>query len=335
RRPGLGAVPGDPHPGGVGDPARVRGAARGGQPGTGDALRGLAFPAPPPGARRGRGSRRTAAAAARARPCGTRRGGARPGRTARPSRRGDPGRGGRRRRGDRPVRRRRGRAGRSLRGRHRHRPDRLVHRASRHRRRLDAGRHAGPGLAAGERLGRAPRPAEPAPLPPHAQRRPRRGPGHGRPRTAPLPGGGTARPAAAEEHRPAPHPLRLSAPPRFWAPAPPQGPQVTTVNVRFRVRLADMSSFAEARIDLDAISGNIALLAERAAGALVMGVVKADGYGHGMIPAARAALAGGATWLGTAFIAEALRLRAAGIDAPVLAWLVPPGEPLTEAIDAG
>lgn len=110
---------------------------------------------------------------------------------------------------------------------------------------------------------------------------------------------------------------------------------MTTVNTRFRARLADMSSFAEARIDLDAISGNIALLAERAAGALVMGVVKADGYGHGMIPAARAALAGGATWLGTAFIAEALRLRAAGIDAPVLAWLVPPGEPLTEAIDAG
>lgn len=96
-----------------------------------------------------------------------------------------------------------------------------------------------------------------------------------------------------------------------------------------------MSSFAEARIDLDAISGNIALLAERAAGAQVMGVVKADGYGHGMVPAARAALAGGATWLGTAFIAEALQLRAAGIDAPILAWLVPPGEPLTEAIDAG
>ncbi len=86
-----------------------------------------------------------------------------------------------------------------------------------------------------------------------------------------------------------------------------------------------MSSFAEARIDLDAISGNIALLAERAAGALVMGVVKADGYGHGMIPAARAALAGGATWLGTAFIAEALRLRAAGIEVYVTPITPRPG----------
>ena len=40
-----------------------------------------------------------------------------------------------------------------------------------------------------------------------------------------------------------------------------------------------------------------------------MAVVKADGYGHGMVPAARAALAGGATWLGTADLAEALALR--------------------------
>ncbi|TDQ51429.1 alanine racemase [Actinorugispora endophytica] len=96
-----------------------------------------------------------------------------------------------------------------------------------------------------------------------------------------------------------------------------------------------MPSFAEARVDLDAISANVAVLVERAAGALVMGVVKADGYGHGMVPAARAALAGGATWLGTAFIDEALGLRAAGIDAPLLAWIVPPGEPIAEAVEAG
>lgn len=91
---------------------------------------------------------------------------------------------------------------------------------------------------------------------------------------------------------------------------------------------------AEARIDLAAIRDNVALLAERADGAAVMAVVKADGYGHGLVPAARAALAGGASWLGTAFVEEALALRAAGVAAPVLAWLAAPAEPLAEAITA-
>src|SRR5690348_4011424 len=69
----------------------------------------------------------------------------------------------------------------------------------------------------------------------------------------------------------------------------------------------------------------------------VMAVVKADGYGHGMLPSARAALAGGATWLGTATLDEALALRAAGIEAPVLAWLWTTGEQeqLREAVTAG
>src|ERR1700685_3456258 len=48
-------------------------------------------------------------------------------------------------------------------------------------------------------------------------------------------------------------------------------------------------------VDLGAITGNVAALCERVRGSQVMAVVKADGYGHGMIPAARAALAGGAT----------------------------------------
>src|SRR5512142_3208093 len=60
-----------------------------------------------------------------------------------------------------------------------------------------------------------------------------------------------------------------------------------------------------------------------------MAVVKADGYGHGIVPGARAALAGGATWLGTATIDEALVLRRAGIDVRTLAWLWTPGEPDT------
>lgn len=96
-----------------------------------------------------------------------------------------------------------------------------------------------------------------------------------------------------------------------------------------------MPHFAHARVDLDAITDNARLLREHADGTPLMGVVKADGYGHGMVPAARALAAGGASWLGTALIKEALGLRAAGIDLPLLAWIVPPGEPVGSAIAAG
>ncbi|GHD30749.1 alanine racemase [Nocardiopsis kunsanensis] len=92
--------------------------------------------------------------------------------------------------------------------------------------------------------------------------------------------------------------------------------------------------FARARVDLGALSDNARFLKERAGGTPLMGVVKADGYGHGMVPAAHALLAGGATWLGTALIKEGLELRRAGISAPVLSWIIPPGEPVGEAIEA-
>jgi alanine racemase len=82
----------------------------------------------------------------------------------------------------------------------------------------------------------------------------------------------------------------------------------------------------QACVDLGAITGNVAALCERVRGSQVMAVVKADGYGHGMVPAARAALAGGATWLGTADLAEALALRQAGLTAPLLC-LMAVGEP--------
>jgi alanine racemase len=91
---------------------------------------------------------------------------------------------------------------------------------------------------------------------------------------------------------------------------------------------------AEVRIDLDAIRDNVALLCARSS-AEVMAVVKADGYGHGMVPSARAALAGGATWLGVATLDEGLTLRRAGIDVPVLAWLHSPGLSLHEGVTAG
>jgi alanine racemase len=88
---------------------------------------------------------------------------------------------------------------------------------------------------------------------------------------------------------------------------------------------------AEIRIDLGAIRSNVARLCARTK-AEVMAVVKADGYGHGLVPAARAALDGGATWLGVCTLDEALQLRRAGIRAPVLAWLLTPRLPLHEAV---
>src|SRR4051812_17381601 len=65
-----------------------------------------------------------------------------------------------------------------------------------------------------------------------------------------------------------------------------------------------------------------------------MAVVKADGYGHGLLPAARAVLAGGADALGVAVLEEALALRAAGVTAPLLAWLHAPGTEYAPALEA-
>ena len=66
----------------------------------------------------------------------------------------------------------------------------------------------------------------------------------------------------------------------------------------------------------------------------IMVVVKADGFGHGMREVARTAIAVGADWLGVATVDEALTLRAAGIDAPVLCWLADPWTNLTDAVAA-
>ncbi|MGP9538916.1 alanine racemase [Brachybacterium sp. AOP43-C2-M15] len=78
-------------------------------------------------------------------------------------------------------------------------------------------------------------------------------------------------------------------------------------------------------IDPSAITENTramgTLLEEHTA---LMAVVKADGYGHGMLTAARAAIEGGATWLGVAHPASALALARAGLDAQILTWLYEP-----------
>ncbi|MDQ0941367.1 alanine racemase [Streptomyces sp. V1I1] len=91
---------------------------------------------------------------------------------------------------------------------------------------------------------------------------------------------------------------------------------------------------ARAEIDLAALRANVRALRARAPRAALMAVVKSDAYGHGMVPCAKAALAAGATWLGTATPQEALALREAGIRSRVLCWLWTPGGPWREGIEA-
>ncbi|MBC7725012.1 MAG: alanine racemase [Burkholderiaceae bacterium] len=91
----------------------------------------------------------------------------------------------------------------------------------------------------------------------------------------------------------------------------------------------------EALVDLSAISHNVAALRRATGTGHLMAVVKARGYGHGAVPSARAAVDGGADWLGVVEIAEALELRAAGITVPVLAWLHGPEARFEEAIAEG
>ena len=79
-----------------------------------------------------------------------------------------------------------------------------------------------------------------------------------------------------------------------------------------------------AEIDLDAVRHNVRTV--KPPEAELMAVVKANGYGHGAIPVARAALQGGASWLGVALVEEGLALRNAGIEAPILVLTeFPPG----------
>jgi alanine racemase len=85
-------------------------------------------------------------------------------------------------------------------------------------------------------------------------------------------------------------------------------------------------------IDVDAIAANVHALREQSRSAELMAVVKADGYGHGLLPSARAAQAGGATWLGTAMLSEAVALREAGVNGRILSWLHVPGTDFTAAL---
>jgi alanine racemase len=93
-----------------------------------------------------------------------------------------------------------------------------------------------------------------------------------------------------------------------------------------------MFNRAEARIDLARIAANLKHL-KQLSGTPVMAVVKADAYGHGLVPVAKTALEAGASALGVALLEEAITLRDAGITAPILAWLVPPGSDFKLAVD--
>ena len=91
-------------------------------------------------------------------------------------------------------------------------------------------------------------------------------------------------------------------------------------------------SRAVAEVDLQAIKNNLTLIKGKTS-AQVLAVVKADGYGHGLIPVSKAAIEAGADWLGTALLEEAIELRKNGIKVPIIAWLTPCGEDFKEALN--
>ena len=86
-------------------------------------------------------------------------------------------------------------------------------------------------------------------------------------------------------------------------------------------------------VDLGAVRANTRRLAALADPAALLAVVKADGYGHGAVPVARAALDAGASWLGVALVEEGTALRAAGLDAPVLVLSEPPAAAAGHVVD--
>lgn len=90
---------------------------------------------------------------------------------------------------------------------------------------------------------------------------------------------------------------------------------------------------ATIRVDLDVIAANMAAIRE-VVGVPAMAVVKADAYGHGAVPVAKAALRGGAHILGSAQANEALSLRNAGITAPLMTWLYQPGDSIETLLEA-
>jgi alanine racemase len=102
---------------------------------------------------------------------------------------------------------------------------------------------------------------------------------------------------------------------------------------------APPSTHAEVVVDLGAVRHNVrrlrGLVWEDDPNGQLMVVVKADGYGHGMVPVGRAARQAGADWLGVATCAEALALRASGDVGRLLCWLAAPGTDFAPLVEAG
>jgi alanine racemase len=98
---------------------------------------------------------------------------------------------------------------------------------------------------------------------------------------------------------------------------------------------ADPRRPAWAEVDLTAIAHNVGELRRVSAPAAVWAVVKSNGYGHGSVEVAKAALEAGAAGLCVALVGEAAELRAEGIDAPILLLSEPPVESVGEAVALG
>ncbi len=84
------------------------------------------------------------------------------------------------------------------------------------------------------------------------------------------------------------------------------------------------------RVNLTAIASNVRAVLSRLGDSQLMAVVKGNAYGHGMVPVAECCIAAGAHWLGVSYVDEAVKLRAAGLTAPTLAF-VPPTEAQCQA----
>lgn len=84
-------------------------------------------------------------------------------------------------------------------------------------------------------------------------------------------------------------------------------------------------------VDLESIQGNVNYI-RKTTGAEVMAVVKANAYGHGAVPVAKAALAGGATWCAVARSSEVVELRDAGLECPILILGYIPKEQVAEML---
>ena len=89
---------------------------------------------------------------------------------------------------------------------------------------------------------------------------------------------------------------------------------------------------AVVEVNLNAISNNIKSIKSKVQ-AEILAVVKADAYGHGLVPVAKCAIDAGATWLGVALLEEAISLRESGIKAPIVSWLTPPSADFKKAIE--